>query len=165
MLVKACVSWVWMNKHLNVLAHMGHIESPNLVALCVIELDNILPPYRCYTGQCWATHGVSTEAYTWKTTLGRGRTRPDSLTMSWTVATRGALLACVCRVVRFIPMQGWLLIWISVTPSDMGDGLFVESKHSNYTFIMLYLVNEMGIDYLVVDDLINIKIVLSQLHA
>jgi hypothetical protein len=46
-----------------------------------------------------------------------------------------------------------------MTPSDMGDGLFVESKHSNYTFIMLYLVHEMDIDYLVVDKMINIKIV------
>jgi hypothetical protein len=41
----------------------------------------------------------------------------------------------------------------------MGDGLFVESKRSNYTFIMLYLVHEMDIDYLVVDEMINIKIV------
>jgi hypothetical protein len=41
----------------------------------------------------------------------------------------------------------------------MGDGLFTESKHGNYTFIMLYLVHEMDIDYLVVDEVINIKIV------
>jgi hypothetical protein len=52
-----------------------------------------------------------------------------------------------------------------MTPSDMGDGLFVESKHSNFTFTMLYLVHEMDIDYLVVDEMINIKIVWSQLHA
>jgi hypothetical protein len=30
---------------------------------------------------------------------------------------------------------------------------------------MLYLVYEMDIDYLVVDEMINIKIVWSQLHA
>jgi hypothetical protein len=41
----------------------------------------------------------------------------------------------------------------------MGDGLFVESKCSNSTFIMLYLYHEMVINYLVVDEMINIKIV------
>jgi hypothetical protein len=46
-----------------------------------------------------------------------------------------------------------------MTPSDMGDGLFAAPKHSNYTFIMLYLVHETDIDYLVVDEMINIKIV------
>jgi hypothetical protein len=46
-----------------------------------------------------------------------------------------------------------------MTPSDMGDGLFAESKRSNSTFIMLYLYHEMVIDYLVVDEMINIKIV------
>jgi hypothetical protein len=46
-----------------------------------------------------------------------------------------------------------------MTPSDMGDGLFIESKHSNSTFIMIYLVHEMDIDNLVVDEMINIKIV------
>jgi hypothetical protein len=46
-----------------------------------------------------------------------------------------------------------------MTPTDMDDGLFVESKCSNYTFILLYLVHETDIDYLVVDEMINIKIV------
>jgi hypothetical protein len=41
----------------------------------------------------------------------------------------------------------------------MGDGLFAVFKHSNCTFIMLHLVHEMDIDYLVVDEMINIKIV------
>jgi hypothetical protein len=40
---------------------------------------------------------------------------------------------------------------------DMGDGLFAESKRSNSTFIMLYLVHEMDIDYLVVDKMIIIS--------
>jgi hypothetical protein len=39
----------------------------------------------------------------------------------------------------------------------MGDGMFAESKHSNSTFIMLYLYPEMVIDYLVVDEMINIS--------
>jgi hypothetical protein len=51
------------------------------------------------------------------------------------------------------------LIRISTTPSDMDDGLFAVFKYSNYTFIMLYLVHEMDIDYLIVDEMINIKIV------
>jgi hypothetical protein len=46
----------------------------------------------------------------------------------------------------------------------MGDVLFTTPKRSNYTFIMLYFVHEMDIDYFVVDEMINIKIVLSQLH-
>jgi hypothetical protein len=46
-----------------------------------------------------------------------------------------------------------------MTPSDMGDGSFAESKRSNSTFIMLNLYHEMDIDYLVVDVMINIKIV------
>jgi hypothetical protein len=47
----------------------------------------------------------------------------------------------------------------------MGDGLFTAPKPSNYTFIMLYLVHEMDIDYLLVDEMINIKIVSSQVYA
>jgi hypothetical protein len=46
-----------------------------------------------------------------------------------------------------------------MTLSDMGDDLFTKSKGSNYTFIMLYLYHEMDIDYLIVDEMINIKIV------
>jgi hypothetical protein len=46
-----------------------------------------------------------------------------------------------------------------MTPLDMGDGLFVESKHSNSAFIMIHLIHEMDIDYLVLDEMINIKIV------
>jgi hypothetical protein len=53
----------------------------NIVALCVTELDDTLPHFM---GVQWdsvqSTHGVSAETYTWKTALGRGRTRPDSLT-------------------------------------------------------------------------------------
>jgi hypothetical protein len=47
----------------------------------------------------------------------------------------------------------------------MGDGLFAAPKRSNSTFIMLYLYHEMVIDYLVVDEMINIKIVWLHLHA
>jgi hypothetical protein len=49
------------------------------------------------------------------------------------------------------------LIQIPVTPSNMGDGLFVVPKRSNSSFIMLYLVHEMDIDYLIIDEMINIS--------
>jgi hypothetical protein len=39
----------------------------------------------------------------------------------------------------------------------MGDGLFAAPKRRNSTFIMLYLVHEMDIDYLVVDEMVNIS--------
>jgi hypothetical protein len=82
------------------------MESPNLVASCVDELDDtIRVVVQCDSVQ--ATHGVYVEAYAWKTPLGRGRTRPDPLSGSGTVATHGALQAYVCHVVRFIPLQGW----------------------------------------------------------
>jgi hypothetical protein len=41
----------------------------------------------------------------------------------------------------------------------MGDGLFTAPKRNNSSFIMLYLVHMMDIDYLIVDEMINIKIV------
>jgi hypothetical protein len=39
----------------------------------------------------------------------------------------------------------------------MGDGLFVTPKHSNSSFVMLYMIHEMDIDYLVVSEMINIS--------
>jgi hypothetical protein len=76
----------------------------NWVVSCVTEWDDTLSLYGCYTGYYRATHGVSTEAYSWKMALGWGRTRPDSLIMSWIEATYGALLACVFCAIRFIPL-------------------------------------------------------------
>jgi hypothetical protein len=155
-LVKAHVGWVRMNKHLNVLTHVGHMESPNLVASCVNELDNTLP---CFMRVQWdsvrAIHGMSVEDYVWKTVLGRGRTCPNFLASSWTVAACVAFVAHVCRVVRFIPLQGWLLIRISVTPLDMGDGLFVESKCRIINFIYCDDNYMDGDDYLVVMVYVN----------
>jgi hypothetical protein len=39
----------------------------------------------------------------------------------------------------------------------MGDGLFVAPKLSNSTFIMLYLYHKMDVDYLVVEEMVNIS--------
>jgi hypothetical protein len=81
----------------NVLTHTGHMESLNWVASYVDELDDTLPHFTSVQwDSVWATHGMSTEAYTWKTTLGWGRTWPSLLITSWIVATRGASgSACV----------------------------------------------------------------------
>jgi hypothetical protein len=46
-----------------------------------------------------------------------------------------------------------------VIPMDMGNTFPLQSFSSNSTFIMIYLVLEMDIDYMVVDEMINIKIV------
>jgi hypothetical protein len=118
--VEACWTSIW-----NVLAHTGHMESPNWVASCVAETEVILPYLiGVHRDSAWATHSASTEAYAWKTCT---RVR-------WALI----LLAYACRVVRFIPLQGWLLIQFSVTPSDMGDGLFVVFKHRIINFIILW---------------------------
>jgi hypothetical protein len=133
MLVEPCWTNIW-----NVLTHTGHKESSNWVASCVDELDDTLPHF---TGVQWdsirATHGVSAEAYAWKTTLGWGRTCPGFLITLWIVATRGALLACVCCVIWFIPLQGWLLIQIFTTPSEIGDALFAVFKCRIINFIIM----------------------------
>jgi hypothetical protein len=123
----------------NVLTHMGHIESPNWVVSCVAETEAILPYLTgVHWDSAWATHGVFEEAYAWKTCTRVRWALIVSLTATWIVATHGALWAYVCCVVRFIPLQGWLSIWISATPSDMGDGLFAESKRIISNFIIMW---------------------------
>jgi hypothetical protein len=57
-----------MNKHLNVLTHIGHMESSNLVASCVDELYDTLPHFTgVQRDSVQATHGGG---YAWKTTVG-----------------------------------------------------------------------------------------------
>jgi hypothetical protein len=41
-------------------------------------------------------------------------------------------------------------------PLDMGATCLLQSFSSNSTFIMLYLCHEMDVDYLVVDEMVNI---------
>jgi hypothetical protein len=133
-----------------------------IIDSCVAELDDTLPHL---TGVQWdsvrITHGVSIEAYTWKTALGRGWTWPDSLTASRTVATHGALLARGCYVVRFYLLQGVLLIQISTTPLEMGDGLLAESKRSNWTSFMIHMAYEMDVVMIIT----YIKLLWLHLHA
>jgi hypothetical protein len=83
----------------------------NWVASCVTEMEAILPYLMgVLEDSAWGTHGVSTEAYAWKTWTRVRWALIVSLTTLWTVATRGALLAHVCHVVRLLPLQGlnWL---------------------------------------------------------
>jgi hypothetical protein len=84
----------------------------NWVASCVTETEAILPYLMgVHRDSAWATHGVSTEAYAWKTCTRVRWALILTLTAMWTVATRGALLACVCCVVKLLPLQG--LIWLN----------------------------------------------------
>jgi hypothetical protein len=81
--IKAHIGWVRMNKHLNVLTHTGHMESPNFVALCFKELDDTLPHFMDVKwDSVQATHGMSAETYAWRMALGRDKTRPVFLVTS-----------------------------------------------------------------------------------
>jgi hypothetical protein len=55
----------------------------------------------------------------------------------------------------FIPLQGWLLIQISVTPSDMDDGLFTVFKHRFINFYNIVMITILMDDYLVVMAYVN----------
>jgi hypothetical protein len=83
----------------------------NWVALCAAEMEAILPYLiGVQWDSAWATHGVSAEAFAWKTCTRVRWALIVSLTVLWTVATSGAFLAHVCRVVRLLPLQdlNWL---------------------------------------------------------
>jgi hypothetical protein len=56
---------------------------------------------------------------------------------------------------RDITLARFKLARVSAIPSDMGNTCPLQSFSSNSTLIMLYLVHEMDIDYLVVDEMIN----------
>jgi hypothetical protein len=61
-----------------------------------------------------------------------------------------------CQV---ISLAGFKLARVSAIPLNMGNTCPLQSFSSNSTFIMIYLVHEMDIDYMVVDEMINIKII------
>jgi hypothetical protein len=67
----------------------------------------------------------------------------------------GPCVSC-CQV---ITLARFKLARVSVIPSDMGNICPLQSFSSNSTFIMLYLYHEMDVDYLVIEEMINIKIV------
>jgi hypothetical protein len=45
-----------------------------------------------------------------------------------------------------------------MTLLEMSDTCFLQSFCSNSTFTMLYLYHEMDVDYLVVDEVLNINV-------
>jgi hypothetical protein len=47
---------------------------------------------------------------------------------------------------------------VAATLSDMSDSCLLLSFRSNSTFIMLYLYHEMNVEYLVVDEMLDIKV-------
>jgi hypothetical protein len=50
-------------------------------------------------------------------------------------------------LVRFIPLQGWLLIRISVTLPDMSDSLFIAPTHRNACLLLWWWLR-----WLIIDD-------------
>jgi hypothetical protein len=106
-----------------VLAHMGFMGSCKCSSfVCFWDESYSTIPHGCLEG---IVHGPPMDSrvcgIAWKTCTWMRWALIVSMATSWTVATHGALLARVRCVVMFIPLQGWLLIRISATPSKMGD--------------------------------------------
>jgi hypothetical protein len=51
------------------------------------------------------THGLLGRVFTWKTTLGEGGTRPDSLMVIAKGGHSFAIVALMCHVVRLFPLK------------------------------------------------------------
>jgi hypothetical protein len=66
---------------------------------------------------------------------------------TWSVYGRAYVV-----LVRFIPLQSWLLIRISATLSDMSDGLFTAPTHRNACLLLWgwlrWLINDDERDYI-----------------
>jgi hypothetical protein len=62
-------------------------------------------------------------------------------------------------VVMWFTWQGLKLARVTVKPSDMGDTCLLQSFNSNSTFIMLYMILEMDVGYLEVEEMRCFKIV------
>jgi hypothetical protein len=60
----------------------------------------------------------------------------------------------MCRVVRWLPLQGYKLIQIIMTLSDISDSCLLQSFNSNVTFIMLIMIMRMAFTTLLVNELI-----------
>jgi hypothetical protein len=121
----------------NVMAHTKQMESPNLVASWATETEVVLP---YLTGvqwdRAWATHGVSIEAYMWKTCTRVRWALIVSLTASWIVATNGSSLpACVmlsglypCKVDFLFESPWHPRTWVMTCSSNLS----VELSTSQY---------------------------------
>jgi hypothetical protein len=110
-----------------------------LVASTVTELDDTLPHIMdIHWDSVWATHRLPVKVFTWKTVLGQGRTRLDSLI----VIVKGGHSCCLCgsRVscCQVISLAMCTLIQISMTPSDMGDACSLLSFHRSVISLCSY---------------------------
>jgi hypothetical protein len=94
-----------------VLTHTRFMGSHKLSSIVCRLVGHTLP---LLTDVIWdsvqATHRLPTEVLVWTMTLGRGRTRPNSLTASWTVAAYGVFVTLDCRVAMWFTLEGlnWL---------------------------------------------------------
>jgi hypothetical protein len=105
----------------------------NWVASCVTKTEAILSYLTgAYWDTAWATHGVSIEVYAWKACTMVRWALIITLTVLWTVATCGALLCRMCRVVRF------KLARVSAIPLDMSNTYPLQSFHRIINFIILW---------------------------
>jgi hypothetical protein len=110
----------------------------NLLASMVAELDDTLPYLTGDTRySAWATHGVSTKAYVWKTCTRVRWARLDSLTVivncchSWYLRDPRVLCCQVISLAR-------LTINSNLCNTLRNEWcLFATPKHSNSTFVML----------------------------
>jgi hypothetical protein len=104
--IKDRVGWALLQQALIMYWRIWDLWGPtNLVASTVAELDNTLPRFtNVQWDSVWATHGLPIKVLMWKSALGRGRTRPDSLI----VIAKGGHSCClythVCRVVKLFSL-------------------------------------------------------------
>jgi hypothetical protein len=59
---------------------------------------------------------------------------------------------------QLFTLQSFKLAPIPATLSDLSDSCLLQSFSSNSTFIMLYMYHEMDVDYMVVDEVLNINV-------
>jgi hypothetical protein len=126
----------------------------NWGASCATETETILPYLMGVKwDSAWVTHGVSIEAYAWKTCTRVRWALIVSLTAFWTIVTRGALPGCVCRVVRLLPLQGldWLesprypRIWVTLARCshsvELSTPYFYDNNYvkNDYLVVMVYV--------------------------
>jgi hypothetical protein len=114
-------------------------DPSNLLASTVVELDDTLPYLMDDTqGSAWATHGVSAEAYAWKTCTRVRWARLDSLIVivncchSWCLC--GPRVSC-CQV---ITLARFKLAQVSTIPSDIGNTCPLQSFHWIINFIIMW---------------------------
>jgi hypothetical protein len=123
--VRPCCNKNW----LCIGTYMTYGGALKLSSLMVAKLDDNLPRLmHDRRDSVQATHRLPIKVFMWKMTLGRGRTWLNSLM----VIVKGGHSCCLCgpRVScwQVISLARWLLIRISMTPSDMGEAC---SLHSN----------------------------------